>query len=418
LFFLKWENQGGVVSRVPPRRIGDRRSLVFALSLLFFLLSTLSKPSVVMLPFVLALCVWWMRGKIRWRDMLAFAPFALISIVASAWTIWEQRFHAHAVGPDWVQTFPERLIIAGQAIWFYLGKLVWPHPLIFIYPRWHVDPSNVVLYLPLMAAIAAVIAFWFLRTLLGRAFFFAATYYVVSLFPVLGFFSVYFFRYSFVSDHFQYLASMGPLALAGAGIVTGCSRLVTSKRLSALPSTWRQPTPQGSGVAGSAVATTPLVGTCAAVLLLLVILTWRQTAVYHNLVTLYTATLTRNPGCWMAHYNLGITLNEQGDTDGAISHYREAVELWPGYAEAHYNLGRLLVQKGQIDEAITHYEKAVEINPSDADAHNNLGATLLATGRTDDAIAHYRKALVIQPDYADASCNLAGALLSKDDLDG
>ena len=211
---------------------------------------------------------------------------------------------------------------------------------------------------------------------------------------------------------------MGPLALAGAGIVTGCSRLAASRRLSALPSTSRHPPPQGSGVAGSALATAPLVGTCGVVLLLLVVLTWRQTAVYHNLVTLYTATLTRNPGCWMAHYNLGITLNEQGDTDGAISHYREAVELWPGYAEAHYNLGRLLVQKGQLDEAITHYEKALEINPDDAEAHNNLGAALFASGRVDEAIAHYRKALTIRRDYADASCNLASALLSNGDLDG
>ena len=220
LFFLKWEDQGGAVSRPPQRRTEDRRSLVFALSLLFFILATLSKPSVVMLPFVLALCVWWMRGKIRWRDALALAPFALISVVASAWTIWEQRFHARAVGPDWEQTFPERLIIAGKAIWFYIGKLVWPHPLIFIYPRWDVDSSKVVAYLPLLAAIAGLVALWFIHAKWGRVLFFASAYYVVSLFPVLGFFSVFFFRYSFVSDHFQYLASMGPLALAGAGIAT------------------------------------------------------------------------------------------------------------------------------------------------------------------------------------------------------
>ena len=167
LFFLKWEDQGGAVSRLPRWRIGDRRSLVFALSLLFFLLATLSKPSVVMLPFVLALCVWWMRGKIRWRDTLAFAPFALISVVASAWTIWEQKFHARAVGPDWVQTFPERLIIAGKAIWFYLGKLLWPHPLIFIYPRWNIDSSTVVAYLPLLAVIAGLVALWFIRAHMG-----------------------------------------------------------------------------------------------------------------------------------------------------------------------------------------------------------------------------------------------------------
>jgi protein O-mannosyl-transferase len=231
---------------------------------------------------------------------------------------------------------------------------------------------------------------------------------VISLFPVLGFFSVYFFRYSFVSDHFQYLASMGPLALAGAGIVTGYNHLAASRLFSALASTSRR----------SATPMTPLVGICGVLLLALVFLTWRQTAVYHNLVTLYTATLTKNPGCWMAHYNLGIVLNDQGDADRAIAHYRQAVELRPTYVEAHYNLGRLLAQKGQLDEAIVHYEKALEINPADAEAHNNLGATLVANGRVDEAITHYRRALAIQPDYADASCNLASALLSNGDLDG
>ena len=216
-FFLKWEDQGEAVAGTAPAT--DRRSPLlgcFALSLLFFLLATLSKPSVVMLPFVLALCIWWMREKIRWRDPLAIAPFAVISALASAWTIWEQKFHARAVGPDWAQTLPERFIIAGRAIWFYFGKLIWPHPLIFIYPRWEVDPSKFIAYVPLLAAIAGLVVLWFIHSGWSRALFFAAAYYVVSLFPVLGFFSVYFFRYSFVSDHFQYLASMGPLALAGA----------------------------------------------------------------------------------------------------------------------------------------------------------------------------------------------------------
>jgi len=280
--------------------------------------------------------------------------------------------------------------------------------LIFIYPRWKINSSQLTAYLPFVAALAGLLSLGLIRAKWSRTVFFAAGYYVVSLFPVLGFFSVYFFRYSFVSDHFQYLASMGPLALAGAGIVTGCNRLAASRRLlAALPSTPRH-----------SATPTLLVGVCGVLLLALVFLTWRQTAVYHNLVTLYTATLTKNPGCWMAHYNLGIALNDQGDADGAIAHYRQAVELRPSYAEAHYNLGRLLAQKGHLDEASVHYEKTLEINPADAEAHNNLGATLFANGHVDEAIAHYRKALAIQPDYADASCNLASALLSNGDLDG
>jgi tetratricopeptide (TPR) repeat protein len=416
LFFLNWKDREGAASRLPRRRIGDRRSLIFASSLLFFLLATLSKPSVVMLPFVLALCVWWMRGKIRWRDTLAFAPFALISIVASAWTIWEQKFHARAAGPDWIQTFPDRLIIAGKAVWFYLGKLIWPHPLIFIYPRWKIDLPTVVAYLPLLAVIAGLIALWFIRAKWGRALFFAAAYYVISLFPVLGFFSVYFFRYSFVSDHFQYLASMGPLALTGAGIATLLGRFdTTPDHFVFHPDAVTQ---SGSAI-GSPRWRLVLTGAlCGIILVLLGSLTWRQTADYHDLFALYGATLQKNPDCWMAHYNLGIVLSEQGEPDQAIEHYRQAVALRPDYAEAHYNLGRLLVNLGQLNDAVAHYERAAAINPSDAEAQNNLGVTLFGMGRADDAIAHYRKALEIRPDYAEASCNLASALIAKGDLDG
>jgi len=417
LFFLKWQNRKRAVFRSPQRQgADDRPSLVFALSLIFFLLATLSKPSVVMLPFVLALCIWWMRGKIRWRDTVALAPFALISVVASAWTIWEQRFHARAVGPDWVQTFPERLVIAGKAVWFYLGKLVWPHPLIFIYPRWNVDSSAIVAYLPLLAVTAGLVALWFIQAKWGRAMFSAVAYYVISLFPVLGFFSVYFFRYSFVSDHFQYLASMGPLALAGAGIATLLGRFYeTPAEFVSHPDAMSR----SGAIIGSPRQRLILVGgICGIVLISLGFLTWRQTAQYHDLSVLYTKTLQKNPGCWMAHYNLGIVLSEQGEADQAIDHYQQAVALRSDYAEAHYNLGRLLAEHGRLSDAIVHYERAEAINPADAEVQNNLGVTLFGIGRIDDAVAHYHKALDIRPQYAEASCNLANALIAKDDLDG
>jgi tetratricopeptide (TPR) repeat protein len=418
LWFLKWHDRKREVAASgfeSDRSRAIRFSGGLVLSLIFFILATLSKPSVVMLPFVLALCIWWMRGKIRFRDLFALTPFALISAVASVWTIWEQKFHARAIGPDWAQTFPERMIIAGKAIWFYIGKLLWPHPLIFIYPRWEIDSANVVAYLPLLAVAAVLFALWFIHAQWGRALFFSAAYYVVSLFPVIGFFTVFFFRYSFVSDHFQYLASMGPLALAGAAIATFLGRFSEARlNLAVHPNDLPQP----GSLLSSSRRRLVLNGAVYGILLLLLgFLTWRHTAEYHNLVSLYTATLQKNPGCWMAHYNLGIVLSEQGEPDRAIDHYTRAVELRPDYAEAHYNLGRLLVDKGQPEDALAHYEKAATINPTDAEAQNNLGVTLFAIGRPDDAIARYRKALEIQPNYAEASCNLASALIAKGDFD-
>jgi superkiller protein 3 len=233
---------------------------------------------------------------------------------------------------------------------------------------------------------------------------------------VLGFFSVFFFRYSFVSDHFQYLASMGPLALAGAGVALFLARF-SETPAQLVDGTC--PVDRWSHTIGYSRWQLALAGgACSMLLLFLCCLTWRQTGEYHDLFTLYTATLKKNPGCWMAHYNLGIVLSEQGKANEAIDHYTAAVELRPDYAEAHYNLGRLLVEQGQFHEAIAHYEKAIAIHPDDAEAQNNLGSTLFSMGRADEAIAHYETALEIRPDYAEASCNLASALITKGDLDG
>jgi protein O-mannosyl-transferase len=364
----------------------------FGWALLFFVMAITSKPSTVMLPAVLALCLWWRKRAWRGRNIATLIPFLVISAVASAWTVWEQKFHSGAIGAEWTHTWPERLIIASRALWFYLAKLVWPDSLTFIYPRWRIDASQPLAYLPVLAAAGALAILWLNRNGRLRPLFFAAAYFVISLFPVLGFFDVYFFRYSFVSDHFQYLASMGPLALAAAGITKA---LVPVQRVSSLR-----------------------LVVCGTLLFALGFLTWRRSAVYRDGVTLYRDTLKKSPDCWMAHYNLAIALRGEGESEQAVAHYQQAMALRPEYAEAHYNLARILVETGEFEDAIAHYEKALTINSADAEAYNNLGSTLLQIGRVDEAIVRYQKALAIRPDYADASCNLASALLQKGDTDG
>jgi tetratricopeptide (TPR) repeat protein len=205
------------------------------------------------------------------------------------------------------------------------------------------------------------------------------------LFPILDFFDVYFFRYSFVSDHFQYLASMGPLALVGAVVWMACERFKNAPRL-AFPS---------------------------AVLLMLGALTFHQTAKYLDAISLYRATLSANPRCWMADYNLGIALKERGQLDDAITHYRRAIAIRADYADAHFNLARLLLEKGQVDEALAHYQRAIEIRPSDADAHNNYGSALRELGQIDNAKREYKIALALQPNYVEARLNLATVLLQS-----
>src|SRR5436189_537513 len=365
-----------------------RNGIFYWLTIFFFVAAITSKPSTVMLPVVLALCLWWREGGIAQRDLRLFLPFILISLLASGWTIWEQKFHSHATGAEWVQTPLQRILISADAIWFYLLKLIWPHPLIFIYSRWNVDPSRWLAWIPLVALLLAATALFIKRNTCLRPVTFAFAYFVITLFPVLDFFDVYFFRYSFVSDHFQYLASMGPLALAGAGVVTAVEKIAIHRLR---------------------IQTAATLG----ILLILGALTFHQSAKYHDLITLYQATLAQNPKCWMAEYNLGLALKDQGQLDEAITHYRRAIQIWPDYVEAHYNLGGAYAEEGNIGEAVAEYRRAIEIRPDDADSHNNYGSALRQMKRLDEAEGEYRRALSLRPEYLDARLNLGSLLLQR-----
>jgi len=293
------------------------------------------------------------------------------------------------VGSEWAFSFPERCLIAGRAVWFYLGKLIWPHPLIFIYPRWEIQAAQPQAYLPVLALAAVLLLLWFNRNGgWARAALVALVYFLALLFPVLGFFDVYFFRYSFVADHFQYLAAIGPLTLAAAGInwLFGAFK----KQEAAL---------------------------CGALVVALGILTWRQCGTLADLETLWQTTLARNPNCWMAHNNLGLLLKNQGRLDEAIGHYQQALQIAPNAWDALNDMGAALAASGQPDAAIEYYHKALQVAPNLSAVQNNLGHALAAEGRFDEAITCYHEALRINPNYSDALNNLGNALAAGGRLD-
>ncbi len=382
LFFLRWRKTAAAPAE------GAGRGGSYALALLCAALAILSKSATVMLPVVLALCWWWLECRWRWRNTTWLAPFLFISLAAGAWTIWEQKYHSKALGHGWEQNWPERIVIAGHALWFYLGKLAWPHPLIFVYPRWTVIASQPAAWLPSVVAVVGLFILWRGRNGRMRPLFFAAVYFVVSLFPVLGFFDVYFFRYSFVGDHFQYLASMGPLALAAAGVA-------------GLFDSW--PGKPAFFEPAFRIGLPAMLG----------LLTWMQSGMYANVETLWHTTLARNPGCWMAHNNLGLVLCGQGREEEGIAHYRSALQLNPADAHACFNLGNALRRHGQAGQAIALYRKAVQIEPDYADARNNLGNVLLQQGRTEEAMVQFGAALRSNPVDWEIHYSLGIALLEQ-----
>ena len=356
-----------------------------ALMLLFSALAMASKSSTVILPLVLGLCAWWVEGRWSWRHLVRLAPVFLMSIAAGALSIGVQGSDlAASADPQWARSWPERLATAGDAVWFYLGKLLWPHPLMAVYPRWQVDARAWVSYLPLLAVIMGLLILWGRRGSWARPWFFAAGYFLAALLPVLGLVDNTILHYSLVFDHFQYLASMGPLALVGAGLF----RAAQMARLA------------GSGL--------PSIGG-AVVLSILGLLSWHRAWAYTSEETLWTNTLARNPACWVGHTNLGMALLQKGQLAEARVHFQQALEINPRDAEAHNNLGVIFYQRGELSQAIDEYQKSLLISPGYANARDNLGIAFAQNGQLDQAIEQFRKAVLLRPDDAAAQHNLAKA---------
>jgi protein O-mannosyl-transferase len=366
--------------------------LFYGLALILYLLALSAKTTACTLPAALFLILWLQRTPIRWKRVFQIIPFLVLGIAMGMLAMWWERYHQGTSRAVFTFLSPiERVLVASRAVWFYLSKLIWPSNLTFIYPRWDIAPTHLLNYAWLLAGVIACGALYFLRRYWGRSVEVAAGFFVVTLSPVLGFIMLYTFRYTFVADHYQYLACIGPIALASAGLANLADTFKNGRAL--------------------------ILSTALCVVAVLATLTWRQAAMYGDIDTLWRTTLARNSGCWMAHNNLGMVLFEKGQLDEAIRHYRRTLEMQPDFWDADYNLGTALLGKGQVDEAIFYCDKAVRMQPNDPDAHVAFANALLQKKRTDDAIAHYQKAVAIRPDYFFARYGLGHALLEKGKLD-
>ena len=384
-----------------------RRRSRYLLALGLFILALLSKTVTATLPAVLLAILWWKRGRLErtgrggvlpenaisdadrvhyarpheWRrdirPLLAWFP---IGAAAGLFTAWVERRFVGAEGSDYTLSLTQRILLAGRAIWFYAAKIVWPANLIFIYPRWNLNPGEWWQWLfpagVLAVAIGLVLLARRFRGPLAGSLIFAGT-----LVPVLGFLNVYPFRYSWVADHFQYLAMLGLIVPAAAGFMS-----LTIPRKDAI---------------------------AVVVLAVLGVLTWRQSGTYRNAQTLYRTTLERNPDAYMAHNNFGNFLLGEGRVQDAIGEFQAALRTEPNNSEAHDNLANALSQMpDRLPEAIAEYQAALRISPDDPEVHNNLGSALMnLPGRAADGIAEFQTAVRLRPWYVEAHVNLGNALL-------
>src|SRR6266480_4660058 len=192
----------------------------YALAVILYALALSAKTTACTLPAALLLILWLQKKPINWRRILQVVPFFLLGLGMALVTVWWERYHQGTHGPLFALSPLERTLIASRAVCFYLGKLIWPTNLTFIYPKWSIARTNPLDYAWLLAGVTLCGAIYFVRRYVGRGVEVAAAFFVVTLSPVLGFIMLATFRYTFVADHYQYLACIGPIALVSAGVVS------------------------------------------------------------------------------------------------------------------------------------------------------------------------------------------------------
>lgn len=419
--------------RFTPTRRSLRSLFWYCFASFLFLCALLTKTVTATLPAALLVIVWWQRGRLGWRrDVVPLLPWLVAGAASGLLTAWFERKLIGAEGAEFELSLVERGLLAGRVVWFYLGKLLWPANLTFIYPRWLVDASVWWQWLFPLATALTLLLLWRLArsgsspSRLGRAHVAAppgvtrdaptrpglsalssrlwtlsselcgnarraplavALLFGGTLFPVLGFFNVFPFLYSFVADHFQYLASLPIFAAAGT---------LFSRAVVRTPPRILQPWTDGTVIA--------------LVLVTLAGLSWRQSALYRDSFVLWETTLARNPSCWMAYNNLGTSHAAAGRHDHAVALYERSLALNPRNAAAENNYGNALLALGRAEEALAHFRRAHQLQPTLSPVHNNRGRALMELGRVEEGIAEFTQAVQDDPNDGDARYNLGLAL--------
>ena len=406
---------------------GGRRGGQYLLAVALFVFGLLSKSIAITLPAALLLWHWWRHGRVTMADFSRTLPFFLVGLGI---TLVEYVYYIGNQPASFAYSLLERGLIAGRALAFYAGKLLWPAGLTGVYPRWEPGIGDLLAW-GCVAGFAAVVAvLWHWRRRLGRGPLVGVLFFAVALSPTLGFVDFGYMLSSFVADRYQYLAGIGLIAVVIAAASRACQR-----GLDALPLRRTRPARMTIGAAA------------AAILAVAGILTWNQASLYRDSGTFFTHVIAYNPQARDAHYNLGVYLQAEGRYAEAQAAYKTAIEQRPDHSGALVNIGFLLSKQGHYEEAVARYREVLRLkprhqkamrniavvlmkqeryaaalaaaqqviarDPGDVQAHNLIGLLLSRQGRPEEAIARYREALRLKPRDQTAMRNIASVLINQ-----
>ena len=373
--------------------------------IIFFICALLSKTITATLPAVILVLLWWQNGSIKKRDVFWLMPLFILGAGFGLVTAWLESFHVGASGQEFAFSFWERCLVAGRALWFYMGKLAWPQDMMFIYPRWEIDAAQWWQYLFPVSFVALLVCLYAASGSIGRGPLAAMLIFAGTLFPAIGFLNVFPHRFSFVADHFQYLASIAIIAMMAAIAVH------IGKRYFLSPKNTR-------------------IFNLIAILLILNfgLKTAYLSFTYKDVVTLWSDTIDRNKECWVAYNNLAAEYNKRKKYEKALPFALSAVRIKPDYDIGHVTLANAYYCLKDYDKAMMSYKKAIDLfirnkdsNPYASYQFQKLGpACFEALGNIyilrkeyDHSLAYFSKAIALKSDNPSVNKTMGTIYLMK-----
>lgn len=351
----------------------------YAIVVMMFAFSLMSKPMLVTLPCLLLLLDLWPLKHSVSIGRLIMAKIPLLAMAAGSCAITLYAQHAgQAMEALGSLTLAQRAANAMVAYGDYLLKTIWPVTLAIVYPHpgdWPI--RRVIIAVVVVIGVSAISMALRRRQphlLIGWLWFLG------SLAPVIGLVQV---GQQSMADRYMYVPMIGLIIMVAWTIPA-----------------WTQTRAERAGVV--ALAATVIAA-----------LAWRtmdQIRHWSDSITLFEHASRVVKDNDLAHNQLAELLARRGDWNAASEHAASALRINPTATASHDYFGGILIETGQFDEAVAYFQEVIRAAPDSPQAHNNLGIALMRLGQLDEAIQHYHRALMLHPEYVSVHINLAQAL--------
>ncbi len=351
-----------------------------------YFLGMLCKISAAPFAALILLYAWWKRGRIGWHDVKGCLPFLLLALLLTSVSIWAGRAYESS-NHDLIGGVPlggilSHIDAAGLNLAVYFARCFLPVDVLYIYPQWSLHPHNPLQYLPWLVFFAVICVLGRKRKSWGRHVLLGLGFFLLFIFPFLGFNAVSYMDFIWVMDHLLYIPIIGLIGL----FVAGLGDLETK-----LPS-WRL----------------LFIGITIIGIMTMAWISHSFAKLFINEETFWRHVLSRNPTVWLARDNLGCNLMEQERYEEATVQERDAISLRPQTWDSYYNLGFALEKLGRTAEGEAAYKSALTLNPENPKIYLNLGELNRRLGNIAQAEALFTKASKIAPDDVSISADLAG----------